>query len=157
MHTCLLMEPIGARLVCGQNFRILIPEKQAKLISSFSSLPKSVLEEATEPVPATSLWHSFAYTLYILSLPMSYKCSSQSLYFYCTSLTLWLKKTRKFNQQNPTFYNLLTLKHSWTLSYCRDDHRMAWVWRWFQPSAWSCYPILHLSSWFFSMTVPLLL
>ena len=82
---------------------------------------------------------------------MSYKSSSQSLYFYCISLNLWLKKTRKLHQQNPTFYNLLTLIHSWILSYCRDrkQHSLGWKGpqRWFQPSAWSCYPIPH-PSWY---------
>lgn len=80
----MLMKPTGVRLVSGQSFRILTAEKQAKLIISFSSLPKSVLEEVTEPIPATNLWHSFTYILYILF----FQCLTNVLLKACIFIVL---------------------------------------------------------------------
>lgn len=55
MHLRLLIKSVGVCFACSQNSRILMTGKQAKLIISFRSLPRSVLEEMTEPTYAACL------------------------------------------------------------------------------------------------------
>lgn len=104
----------------SQNSRILTTGKQAKLIISFSSLPKSVLEEMTEPTYAACLWNFFHLYFIYFSLLTFYKFSSQRIHFYHIFKSL-LKFYKVRSTEFHLLLSLLTLIHGSILCYLRHN------------------------------------